>query len=95
MQNRGTCLNFKAYISATAISICNPFLTGKLVYAFSFKLFFDHFYIIKFDLQWKPRWLFLRNNLLVGLRDHVSNYLRSSVIAGISTQTHKILTKEG
>lgn len=40
MQNRGTCLNFKVYFSAAALSICNPFLTGKLVYAFSFKLFF-------------------------------------------------------
>lgn len=55
MQNRGTCLNFKVYISATAVSIYNLFLTGNLDHAFSFKLSFHHLYIIKFDLQWKPR----------------------------------------
>lgn len=59
MQNRGACRNFKVSISATAVSICNPFLTEKLEYAFSFKLFFDHLYIIKFYLRWKPRQLFL------------------------------------
>lgn len=51
MQNKGARLNFKVPISATAVSICNLFLTERLEYAFSCKLFFDHLYIIKFYLQ--------------------------------------------